>query len=155
MLLHSSFDPDEIAKEKGVILEEMNVYLDTPARYVGRVYDRLLYGDQPLGWDILGTEETIEGASRDTFTSYLDTWYRPERIVVGVAGRIGDGLHDHLESLLGGIEAETTGTPAAVEIPPYASPVALHTKSSVQAHLQPAVRSYYLTIPGRYAHLLI
>ncbi|MGH3135822.1 MAG: M16 family metallopeptidase, partial [Gaiellaceae bacterium] len=60
MLLHSCFDPAEIEKEKGVFLEEMNVYLDTPQRYVGNVYDRLLYADQPLGWDILGTKETIE-----------------------------------------------------------------------------------------------
>jgi hypothetical protein len=52
------FDEAEISKEKGVILEEMNVYLDTPQRYVGNVYDRLLYADQPLGWDILGTCNT-------------------------------------------------------------------------------------------------
>ncbi len=87
MLLHSRFDPSEIEKEKGVILEEMNVYLDNPQRYVGSVYDRLLYDDQPLGWDILGTKETIEAATRETFTSYLDSWYRPERIVVGVGGQ--------------------------------------------------------------------
>src|SRR5919106_6301321 len=88
MLLRSKFEEAEIAKEKGVILEEMNVYLDTPQRYVGNVYDRLLYADQPLGWDILGTRETIESATRETFLGYLDAWYRPERIVVGVAGRI-------------------------------------------------------------------
>ena len=50
-----------------MILEEMNVYLDTPQRYVGNVYDRLLYADQPLGWDILGTRATIEGTTRETF----------------------------------------------------------------------------------------
>ena len=91
MLLHSRFDRTEIEKEKGVILEEMNVYLDTPQRYVGNVYDRLLYSDQPLGWDILGTKETIE-ATTATRSSYLDAWYRPEKIVVGVGRRIGDGL---------------------------------------------------------------
>ena len=93
MLLHSRFDEAEIEKEKGVILEEMNVYLDTPQRYVGNVYDRLLYADQPLGWDILGTRETIEGTTRETFLSYLDTWYRPERMVVGIGGRIGRRPH--------------------------------------------------------------
>jgi predicted Zn-dependent peptidase len=104
MLFASLFDEAEIAKEKGVILEEMNVYLDTPQRYVGNVYDRLLYDDQPLGWDILGTRETIEDATRETFTSYLDTWYRPERMVVGIGGRIGDGLGERLEELFGGVE---------------------------------------------------
>jgi predicted Zn-dependent peptidase len=155
MLLHSRFDTDEITKEKGVILEEMNVYLDTPARYVGSVYDRLLFDDQPLGWDILGTKETIEAATRDTFVSYLDAWYRPERIVVGVAGRVGDGLHDRLESLLGGVEARETGTPAPVELPANGSPVMLHTKQSEQAHLHLGVRGYELGHPDRYALQLL
>jgi predicted Zn-dependent peptidase len=155
MLLDSLFDPDEIEKEKGVILEEMNVYLDTPQRYVGSVYDRLLYADQPLGWDILGTKETIEGATRETFTSYLDAWYRPERIVVGVGGRIGDGLHERLEELLGGVEARPTGTPEQAALPPDGSPVYVHTKASEQAHLILGVRGYPIGHPDRYALQLL
>jgi len=155
MLLHSRFDPSEIEKEKGVILEEMNVYLDTPQRYVGNVYDRLLYADQPLGWDILGTKETVEAATRETFTSYLDAWYRPERIVVGVGGRIDKGLSDRLEALLGGIEQRPTGTPAQVELPPDTSPVLLHTKASEQAHLILGVRGYPIGHPNRYALQLL
>ncbi|HSG13692.1 MAG TPA: pitrilysin family protein [Gaiellaceae bacterium] len=155
MLLHSRFDPDEIEKERGVILEEMNVYLDTPQRYVGQVYDRLLYADQPLGWDILGTKETIEGATRETFTAYLDTWYRPERMVVGVAGRLGDALMERLEGLLGGIEPRETGTPIPVELPPDGSRVLIHTKSSEQAHLILGVRGYPIGHPNRYALQLL
>jgi predicted Zn-dependent peptidase len=155
MLLRSRFDADEIEKEKGVILEEMNVYLDTPQRYVGSVYDRLLYGDQPLGWDILGTRETIEGASRDTFLSYLGRWYRPERLVVGVAGSIGDGLLERLEELLGGLEPAPTGAPDPVAPPPDGSPVLVHSKSSEQAHLVVGVRGYPLGHPDRYALQLL
>jgi len=155
MLLHSSFDEAEIEKEKGVILEEMNVYLDTPQRYVSNVYDRLLYADQPLGWDILGTRETIEGTTRETFRSYLDTWYRPERMVVGIGGRIGDDLMARLEELLGGIEARPTGAAAEVELPPDTSPVLLHTKDSEQAHLILGVRGYPLDHPNRYALQLL
>jgi predicted Zn-dependent peptidase len=151
MLLNSRFDPDEITKEKGVILEEMNVYLDTPARYVGSVYDRLLFGDQPLGWDILGTRETVEAATRETFLSYLDAWYRPERIVVGVAGRVGEGLHERLEDLLGSLDARETGAPASVELPSNGAVVLLHTKQSEQAHLHLGVRGYELGHPARYA----
>ena len=155
MLLNSRFDETEIEKEKGVILEEMNVYLDTPQRYVGNVYDRLLYADQPLGWDILGTRETIEGTTRETFLSYLDTWYRPERMVVGIGGRIGDGLTERLEELLGGIEPRPTGTAAEVELPPDTSPVLLHTKDSEQAHLILGVRGYPIGHPNRYALQLL
>ncbi|HXG75617.1 MAG TPA: pitrilysin family protein [Gaiellaceae bacterium] len=150
MLLHSRFDPDEIEKEKGVILEEMNVYLDTPQRYVGSVYDRLLFDDQPLGWDILGTPETVQAASRETFLSYLDAWYQPERLVVGVAGRLGEGLHERLAELLGGLEPRPTGAPAPVAIPPDGSPVLLHSKASEQAHLVLGVRGYPLGHPDRY-----
>jgi predicted Zn-dependent peptidase len=151
MLLHSRFDAQEIEKEKGVILEEMNVYLDTPARYVGSVYDRLLFGDQPLGWDILGTRETVEATTRETFMSYLGAWYKPERIVVGIAGRTGDGLHERLEELLGRIERQETGEPPAVVPAPNGSSVLVHTKQSEQAHLHVGVRGYPLGHPDRYA----
>src|SRR6187549_1317074 len=70
MLRNSQFDAEEIEREKGVIIEEMNMYFDTPRDFIGGVYETLLYGDQPLGWDIIGRKETIRGASRDTFTDY-------------------------------------------------------------------------------------
>ncbi len=155
MLRNSRFDPAEIEKEKGVILEEMNVYLDTPQRYVGHVYDQLLFDDQPLGWDILGTKETIEDATRETFTSYLDAWYQPARIVVGVGGRIGDDLQSRLEDLLGGIEPRETGLPAAAVLRPNGSQVSVHTKQSEQAHLVLGVRGYELGHPSRYALQLL
>src|SRR5216684_3930793 len=96
MLRRSKFDTEEIDREKGVIVEEMNMYYDTPRDYIGGVYDELLYGDQPLGWDIIGRKETVRGATRETFMSYLDHWYRPERMVVGVGGALGDGLHERI-----------------------------------------------------------
>ena len=91
MLRNSRFDPEEIEREKGVIIEEMNMYFDTPRDFIGGVYESLLYGDQPLGWDIIGRKETVRGATRETFTDYIDHWYRPSRMVVGVGGQIGDG----------------------------------------------------------------
>ena len=68
MLRHSKFDPEEIEREKGVILEEMNMYQDTPRDHIGTVYETLMFGDNPLGWETLGTKETIRDANRDTFT---------------------------------------------------------------------------------------
>jgi predicted Zn-dependent peptidase len=79
MLRNSKFDPEEIDREKGVIVEEMNMYYDTPRDFIGGVYDELLYGDQPLGWDIIGKKETVRAATRDTFLGYVDRWYKPER----------------------------------------------------------------------------
>ena len=68
MLRHSRFDSEEIDREKGVIIEEMNMYFDTPRDYVSGVFDDLMYGDHPLGWDILGRKETVQGATRETFS---------------------------------------------------------------------------------------
>src|SRR5438034_5912065 len=74
MLRHSRFDSEEVEREKGVIVEEMNMYFDTPRDYISGVYDTLVYGDQPIGWDIIGRKETVRAATRETFLDYLDHW---------------------------------------------------------------------------------
>ena len=155
MLRNSRFDADEIEREKGVIVEEMNMYADTPRSYVGNVWERHLYGDQPLGWDIIGTEDTVRAATRDTFLGYLDRWYHPERTVVGLGGKIGDDVVEKLEELLGAIEPGKTGAAERVELPENGSPVLLHTKQSDQAHVVIGARSYPHGHPDRYAVQLL
>ena len=156
MLRNSKFAPEEIEREKGVIVEEMNMYYDTPRDFIGGVYDGLLYGDQPLGWDIIGSKDTVRAATRETFLDYLDRWYKPERMVVGVGGRIEDDLPARLEELLGDVEPVETGALTPVELPPDGGPrVRVHTKQSDQAHLCLGVRSYPLDHPDRYALQLL
>jgi predicted Zn-dependent peptidase len=155
MLRNSRFDADEIEREKGVIVEEMNMYADTPRSYVGNVWERHVYGDQPLGWDIIGTEETVRGASRETFLDYIDRWYRPERTVVGLGGKTGDDVIERLEDLLGSVAAGSTGAADAVVLPENGSPVRLHTKQSDQAHVVVGARSYPHGHPDRYVVQLL
>ncbi|MCY4085756.1 MAG: pitrilysin family protein [Actinomycetia bacterium] len=151
MLLRSTFSPDEIEREKGVIIEEMNMYVDTPRDHVDSVYEQLLYGDQPLGWDIIGTKETVRAATRETFLDYLNRWYRAPRIVVGVAGSLGSGLESMLESLLGDVPNVSTAEPPPVVWEQQAPRVRVHHKESDQAHLRFGVHSYPLAHPDRYA----
>ena len=155
MIRNSRFDSEEIEREKGVIVEEMNMYFDTPRDFVGGVYDELLYGDHPLGRDIIGTKETVRAATRETFTSFIDRWYRPERMVIGVGGRIGDDLMERLEELLGSIEPRETGMPEPAAAPPNGSPVSVFTKQSDQAHIVLGARSYPLGHPDRFALQLL
>ncbi len=115
MLRHSKFEPEEIDREKGVIIEEMNMYYDTPRDYLEGVYDELLYGDQPLGWDIIGTKETVRGATREKFLGYLDRWYRAHRMVAGIAGNVGDDAVARLEDLLGDVPDGEITQPEPVE----------------------------------------
>jgi predicted Zn-dependent peptidase len=149
MLRNSRFVPEEIEREKGVIVEEMNMYFDTPRDYIGGVYDDLLYGDQPLGWDIIGRKETIRAATRETFLDYLGRWYKPDRLTVGIGGKVGDDLLERLDSLLGDLDGSAPGGPAPVELHENGA-VKLHTKASDQAHVCLGVRSYPLEHPDRY-----
>jgi predicted Zn-dependent peptidase len=154
MLRNARFEPEEIEREKGVIVEEMNMYYDTPRDFIGGVYEELLWGDQPLGRDIIGRKETIRDATRETFMSYLDRWYKPSRMVLGVAGRIGDGLLERAQELLGDLEDAETGEPEPTA-PHQNGRVVVHTKQSEQAHVILGVPSLPLDHPDRYAIQLL
>jgi predicted Zn-dependent peptidase len=151
MLRNSKFDSQEIEREKGVIVEEMNMYYDTPRDYLEGVYDELLYGDQPLGWDIIGTKETVRAATRETFLDYLGRWYRASRMVAGVAGAVGPDVLERLEGLLGDVPDGTTGTPEPAEPLLNGTRVKIHHKHSDQAHIRLGVTSYPIGHPDRYA----
>jgi predicted Zn-dependent peptidase len=151
MLRHSRFDPEEIEREKGVIVEEMNMYFDTPRDFIGGVYDHLLYDDQPLGWDVIGRKETIRAATRDTFLDYIGHWYKPERMVVGLGGRLPGNELELIQGLLGDLEPEPTGAPDPTTATGNGSRVAIHHKDSDQAHLILGVPSYPLVHPDRWA----
>jgi predicted Zn-dependent peptidase len=156
MLRHSKFDPEELEREKGVILEEMNMYFDTPRDYVSSVYEDLLFGDNPLGWETLGKRDTIQAATRETFLDYVGQWYTPARMVVGVAGMVGDNLIPTLEELLGDMGGNGAGEPAPADVERSTEPrVRLHTKDSDQAQICIGVPSYPLTHPDRYALQLL
>src|SRR5438067_6757722 len=148
MLRNSKFDPEEIEREKGVILEEMNMYVDTPRDHIGTVYETLIFGDNPLGWETLGTKETIRSAKRDTFLDYVDEWYTPERMVVGVSGKVGEGLEPMLAELLGDMSADGDRRPAPAGPHRGAGPhVSVHEKQADQAHLIIGVPSYPVDHP--------
>ena len=88
MLVHSKFDQKEIDKERGVILEEYNMYQDTPMYQVGWDFERLMYGDQPMGWDQVGTKELISSVMHDDFVKYKTALYTPDNIVISVVGNV-------------------------------------------------------------------
>jgi predicted Zn-dependent peptidase len=155
MLRHSKFDADEIEREKGVIVEEMNMYYDTPRDYIGGVYESLLYGDQPLGWDIIGRKETVRAATRETFLDYLDRWYKPARTVVGVGGQIGDDLIPMLEERLADLPDEPAEAELETPSQDGKARVKLHHKDSDQAHLILGAPSYPMTHPDRYVLQLL
>jgi predicted Zn-dependent peptidase len=149
MLFHSRFDPEEIEREKGVIIEEMNMYRDTPAQYLPDVYEELIFGDSPLGRPIIGNKDTIRGATRDTFTGYLDRWYAPERTFVGLGGGLEDSAIAAAEALFGTRPDFHTPDPEPF-VPAHSERVRLHTKDSDQFHLRIGGDGLPIGHPDRY-----
>ena len=156
MLRHSKFDSEELEREKGVIVEEMNMYFDTPRDYIGSIYEELIFGSNPLGWETLGTRETIREATRQSFLDYIDHWYTPHRMVVGVAGAVGDDLIPRLEELLGDMSGNGSGGPSPAQLDRPSEPqLRVYQKDSDQANVALGVPSYELQHPDRYALQLL
>lgn len=85
--LHPLFPEAEMEKEKGVIIEEINMYQDDPKRQIFEVFMKALYGDQPAGWSILGPRENIQAMKRKDFVEYHKTHYTPERTLIIISGK--------------------------------------------------------------------
>ncbi len=93
ILTGSLFDPAEIEKERQVIVEEINMSLDSPSQRVSMLIDELLWPGHPLGRDIAGSKESVAAISRDMMLDYLAMQYRPDNTVLAIAGDI---RHDEM-----------------------------------------------------------
>ncbi len=90
IFLNSTLPENEIERERGVIIEEMHMRHDDPPSRVSYLWERLLYGDQPAGWETLGEEHIIRALKRDDFVDYFNSQYVAENTAVIVAGNIKD-----------------------------------------------------------------
>ena len=88
MIKESLLAEDEIEREKGVIVEELRMYRDIPARYIWELYEKLQFGDQPLGWDIGGEEQIITKLVREDFINYISALYSPKNMVLVYVGKL-------------------------------------------------------------------
>lgn len=86
LYLNPTFDEGEIEKEKGVIIEEINMYEDLPQRKVQELFMEVVYGDQPAGWSVAGRKEVIKGITQKDFLTYRKAHYLPDATIVVVAG---------------------------------------------------------------------
>jgi len=88
MIRHPLFDPGEVEKERGVIIEELSATQDDPQEWVNLLIDEAMWPDLPLGRDDAGSIETVAQLQRQQMLAYLDTCYRPNSLVISVAGNI-------------------------------------------------------------------
>lgn len=95
MLSGSKMDSKEMKREKGVIIEEINMYQDNPMSYMEEVFESCLYGNTPAGWETLGPKKNILKFSRKDFIDYLESQYGTHNITVSLVGNIGSDYKKH------------------------------------------------------------
>jgi predicted Zn-dependent peptidase len=98
ILRYSTFPADELEKERNVIFEEIRGINDTPDDLVHDVIDEVIWDNQPIGRSIIGTEETVGSVTANDLRVFLDRHYRPERLVIAVAGKVD---HNEVVDLAG------------------------------------------------------
>lgn len=149
IFLNSKLDEQEMEREKGVIAEEINMYLDDPPRYVSDLFEKLLYGDQPSGWNIAGEKEIIKKFTRDTFIDYFNSHYVAKDTIVAVAGNIDkEKVRDELiPKFFKGARMGDKLERLAVSESQNKPEVLVHYKKTDQTHFILGVRGYDIFSP--------
>lgn len=150
--LHSLLEQKEINKERGTILQELNMYLDTPMRYVHNVWAELLYGDQPAGWPIIGDKGTIESVQRDNFVRYFQEHYSTKNTVIAVAGDIShSSAVDKIKKYFKGMPDKAVKDKLPVQERQAEPGLSIYHKKTDQTHLILGARAYNIFHPDKYA----
>lgn len=152
IFLNSKLEEKEIEKEKGVIIEEMNMYVDHPSSYVQILWRELLYKDQPAGRNILGTKETITNINREKLLKYIKSQYVASNTIVCVAGKFNE---NKIVEEIGKYFSKIRNTlpfekPKVIENQKYPQCL-LKERKTDQTHLCLGVRGYNLFHPYKYA----
>jgi predicted Zn-dependent peptidase len=151
MMLHAKFDPTEIEKERGVILEEYNMYQDTPMYQIGWDFEQLIFGDQPLGWDQIGTKELIKTVTQQDFIDFKNKLYTSDNTIICIAGNIDhDTAVQKVEKMfpLGDSKKSLQFEPATIESTDKR--VKVTTKKTEQAHLVVGFPSVSYSSPDKW-----
>jgi predicted Zn-dependent peptidase len=154
LFLRSRFDPDEIERERTVVLQEISQVEDTPDDYVHDLFNLRYWPGHPLSLPVCGSNETVKSFQRQDFIDFLGDRYRPDRLIIAAAGNL---KHAHLlewvQREFGGLD----GTSVAVDgaMPTEQAGVFVHEKSLEQAHICLGTAGVSHVAPERYAaHLL-
>lgn len=155
MLLNSKFSQAEINREKGVIVEEFNMYRDNPMMYIEDLFEQCLYGDTPAGWDTIGTKKNIENFQRQNFVDYLKSQYGSDNTIVCLAGDINESDTALVSKYFSSFKPAKSSDKLPVQENQILAKSLLHFKKTDQAHLSLGVRAYPYAHPDEMALKII
>ena len=151
MLRNSKFDPVDIENERRVIIEELNMSIDSPQGRVDMLIDELIWPAQPLGRDVAGSKETVSAIDRNMILDYQSAHYLPSNTVVGVAGDISHNeVVDSVMAVLGDWPDGVTGSWFPADNGQDASRLVVEQRKTEQANLCLAVRGISHMHPDRF-----
>ncbi len=154
--LNSLLPEEEVEKEKVVIKEEINMYYDNPMAYCQTLFQKLLYGNQPAGRDIIGTKESILAMTRENLFSYMRRQYIAENTVVVVAGNIKRReTENEISRAFSGIRKGEAKKSVPVIEKQKKPEVLTFYKETDQTHLCLGARCFNIFHPYRYTQELI
>lgn len=152
IFLNSILPEKEIEKERGVIIEEINMYYDNPMSYVQILWPKLLYGDQPAGWSIAGTKESVTKISRQDLINYRENQYVASNTLICLAGNFKETLAiKKVENYFSKISGKKPREKEKVFENQRKPNLILETRETDQTHLCLGVRGYNLFHQKRYA----
>ena len=154
---NSLLQNEEIERERQVIVEEMHKDRDTPTLYIWWVWERLLYGDQPAGRDVIGEESTIRALKRDDFTNYFMHQYVAKNTAVVVAGNFEESTTiERIRNLFSDVRNESPmRSKPAVREQQSKPGLTVTFKETDQTHLAIGFRGFDANHPQRYAAELL
>lgn len=142
MILNSKFADEEIELEKGVIIEELNMYLDNPLMYIEDLFEQCLYGDTPAGRDTLGSKRTISVMTRRGLLDYFNSQYSADKAVVCVVGKADSSEIESVKKYFGSMRKKNYSDKRITDDRQPRPNVLLRFKKTDQAHLSLGARSF-------------
>ncbi len=151
MIFNPLIKEKALEKEKKAIIEEINMYLDTPQRYILELWEKLLYGDQPAGWLISGEKEILKRISRKDIINYSKNQFGSENAVVVLAGDFSQKEAIlKLKKSFGKFKKIKTLSKKPVVEKQTTPQVLIQTKETDQTHLALGVRTFNLFSQKKY-----
>jgi predicted Zn-dependent peptidase len=151
IFLHSTFDSQELNRERQVILQEINMVEDTPDEQIHVLFSKLFFMNHPLGMPVLGTPQSVSAITKETILGHIRQFHTPARILVVAAGNVDhESLVDQFRSLFEGL-AHGEAPPPRRDAPQSHAGVLSIQKDLEQVHICLGGSAPHLSSQTRFA----
>jgi len=136
-------DASEVDRERGVVIEEMNLYRDDPAQFVFTLLPKMIFPNNPIGQDVLGSDEVIKNIPVEAIRGYMRNHYTPNNMVVSVAGDVDHAeVVEQISKLMGDMEPSAAMESTPISEGPSVDLVSVIAKPTAQVHFVLGCRGY-------------